>query len=66
MMLLACDRQFPILCVLVQVDRWAGELREPWFDLVGSSGFTASDYFYHCCNRGVVTEGHRVVCLGRV
>jgi hypothetical protein len=56
MVLLAGDRQFPILCVLVQVDRWAGVLR--W-----SSVFATSGYFYRCCNRGEVTEGHGGSCL---
>jgi hypothetical protein len=61
MVLLAGDRQFPILCVLVQVDRWAGVLR--W-----SSVFATSDSFYRCCNRGEVTDGHGGSCLvvGRI
>jgi hypothetical protein len=54
MVLLAADRQFPILCVLVQVDRWAGGLG--W-----SSVFATSD-LYRCCNRGEVIEGHRGCC----
>jgi len=46
------------LCILVQVDRWAGGL--------GWSSVFATSEFYRCCNRGEVTEGHRGSCSARV